>query len=235
MVHRQRLPCPHVRSSAHGRRRSARTRSGGGRSGGSRYPAAQIAGLDGWIRAERLRSAFEHHAAAAQDVHVAGDIQRDAGILFDQEERSFDSRLTCRRMSKMSLTMSGASPSDGSSSNTQRGRAMSARPIASICCSPARQIASHHVATFLQAWKICIVTRERSAATPRAGRVKAPARRLSSTLKWGNTRRPSIGYVGTRAARNTGGGPTPRDPGHPTRSSRTLPVRLRFGAIRKLP
>ena len=30
----------------------------------------------------------------------------------------------------------GASPIDGSSSSSSRGRAISARPIASICCSP---------------------------------------------------------------------------------------------------
>jgi hypothetical protein len=39
-------------------------------------------------------------------------------------------------MPKMLSTSMGASPSDGSSSSINRGRAISARPIASICCSP---------------------------------------------------------------------------------------------------
>ena len=38
--------------------------------------------------------------------------------------------------SKICRTISGASPSDGSSSISRRGRLISARPIASICCSP---------------------------------------------------------------------------------------------------
>ena len=37
---------------------------------------------------------------------------------------------------KIVSTMSGASPIDGSSSRRSRGSPMSARPIASICCSP---------------------------------------------------------------------------------------------------
>jgi len=37
---------------------------------------------------------------------------------------------------KISSTSSGDSPSDGSSSSISVGRAISARPIASICCSP---------------------------------------------------------------------------------------------------
>ena len=36
----------------------------------------------------------------------------------------------------MSCTTSGARPIDGSSSSSRRGLAISARPIASICCSP---------------------------------------------------------------------------------------------------
>ncbi len=39
-------------------------------------------------------------------------------------------------MSRICATMSGASPSDGSSSNRSFGDAIIARPIASICCSP---------------------------------------------------------------------------------------------------
>jgi hypothetical protein len=39
-------------------------------------------------------------------------------------------------MSKISLTSRGDSPSEGSSSSIMAGRAMSARLIDSICCSP---------------------------------------------------------------------------------------------------
>ena len=43
-------------------------------------------------------------------------------------------------MSKILRTISGARPSDGSSSRRSLGRAMSARPIASICCSPPERV-----------------------------------------------------------------------------------------------
>ena len=39
-------------------------------------------------------------------------------------------------MPKISLTRIGDRPSDGSSSSISFGRAISARPIASICCWP---------------------------------------------------------------------------------------------------
>src|SRR6267142_584953 len=44
--------------------------------------------------------------------------------------------LTCWSVSKMSFTITGARPRLGSSSRSSRGRAMSPRPIAHICCSP---------------------------------------------------------------------------------------------------
>ena len=42
--------------------------------------------------------------------------------------------------SKICRTTSGARPSDGSSSSNSRGRAISARAIASICCSPPESV-----------------------------------------------------------------------------------------------
>ena len=35
-----------------------------------------------------------------------------------------------------SSTMAGAKPNEGPSNNSKPGRAISARPIAAICCSP---------------------------------------------------------------------------------------------------
>ena len=45
-------------------------------------------------------------------------------------------RLMVATVSKICSTSTGARPMEGSSSRRRRGRAMSARPIASICCSP---------------------------------------------------------------------------------------------------
>ncbi len=50
------------------------------------------------------------------------------------------SRLTRTIVSKMSFTTSGARPIDGSSSMSSAGRAISARPMASICCSPPERV-----------------------------------------------------------------------------------------------
>src|SRR5207302_6237354 len=46
------------------------------------------------------------------------------------------SALSRATISKISSTSCGARPSEGSSSSTRRGRAISARPTATICCSP---------------------------------------------------------------------------------------------------
>ena len=47
---------------------------------------------------------------------------------------------TSRRIRKMVSTTCGASPSEGSSSSSSRGRLISARAMASICCSPPESV-----------------------------------------------------------------------------------------------
>ena len=46
------------------------------------------------------------------------------------------SRLSAVTMAPISLTKAGARPPEGSSSSNTRGSLISARPIATICCSP---------------------------------------------------------------------------------------------------
>jgi hypothetical protein len=53
------------------------------------------------------------------------------------------SRLMVPISSKMLRVTSGARPSDGSSSKTSFGRAMMARPMASICCSPPLKVPAY--------------------------------------------------------------------------------------------
>ena len=50
------------------------------------------------------------------------------------------SRLISTIFSKMVFTSSGAMPSEGSSSMRNLGLLISARPIASICCSPPERV-----------------------------------------------------------------------------------------------
>ena len=54
-------------------------------------------------------------------------------------------------LSKICFTMSGARPSDGSSSRSRRGRAISARAIDSICCSPPESVPPRWLQALLQA------------------------------------------------------------------------------------
>ena len=57
-------------------------------------------------------------------------------------------------MAKISCTISGARPNDGSSSNSSRGRSSNARAIASICCSPPDSVPACWRIALAQARKI---------------------------------------------------------------------------------
>ncbi len=74
-------------------------------------------------------AAVEHIGAVRQPQRQVGPSVRSAGW-------SCRGRAGRWMMAKISLMISGASPSDGSSSSSSRGAPISARPIASICCSP---------------------------------------------------------------------------------------------------
>src|SRR5262249_25535206 len=64
--------------------------------------------------------------------------ERSASFAFCSTTRTARPSFSFRspRMLKISRTTIGARPSDGSSSSSRRGRDISARAIASICCSP---------------------------------------------------------------------------------------------------
>ena len=84
---------------------------------------------------ESVISAVDHDVAAMRE------LERMEGVLLDQEHGElFASRLSSRMASKICRTISGARPSEGSSSSSRRGRAISARAIASICCSPPESV-----------------------------------------------------------------------------------------------
>ena len=78
--------------------------------------------------------------------------------------------LISRMISKISWTMNGARPSEGSSSSSSRGRAISARPIASICCSPPESVPAVWLMPLLQPREQSSSTSLHVAATPRRSR-----------------------------------------------------------------
>src|SRR5919204_867496 len=101
------------------------------------------------------------------------------------------SALSSLTMRKITWTTVGASPSDGSSSMSSRGRDTNARASASICCSPPlsvpacwlRRASSHGKYPKTRLASVRIVLR-----SPRA---YAPMRRLSHTLSSAKRPRPS--------------------------------------------
>src|SRR2546422_3703887 len=101
-------------------------------------------------------------------------------------------------------TSGGDSPSDGSSNRTSRGRAIRARAMASICCSPPESVPAVCRRRSARSGK-WVATRSRSSSTARRSRrTYAPISRFSRTVRWGKTRRPS-GQWAMPAARTSAG------------------------------
>ena len=72
-------------------------------------------------------------------VDAVGDLERQVIVLLDEQDGE-PLALEPRTMRPISRTTMGASPSDGSSSSSIRPLVMSARPMASICCSPPESV-----------------------------------------------------------------------------------------------
>jgi hypothetical protein len=80
----------------------------------------------------------------------------------------------------MRSTSTGAMPIDGSSSNSSRGSAISARPIASICCSPPDIVPAFCFSRSLRRGK-SVKIRSMSSLTRLSRRRYAPMSRFSRT------------------------------------------------------
>ena len=98
-------------------------------------------------------------------------------------------------MRKTSSTRIGASPMEGSSSNTISGFNITALAMASICCSPPESVPASCMRRSLRRGNKSIAF-SRSPCTSPLGRLpvsrgKAPSVRLSVTVMVANTRRPS--------------------------------------------
>src|SRR2546429_876878 len=103
------------------------------------------------------------------------------------------------------VAMSGGdSPGDGSWNRPSRGRAIRARAMASICCSPPESVPAVCRRRSARSGK-WVATRSRSSSTARRSRrTYAPISRFSRTVRWGKTRRPS-GQWAMPAARTSAG------------------------------
>ena len=67
---------------------------------------------------------------------MLGVAQRDIGVLLGDQKPDTLFSFSRPTIAKISSTIWGARPSEGSSSRIILGRDISARPIAVICCSP---------------------------------------------------------------------------------------------------
>ena len=105
-----------------------------------------------------------------------------------------------RRMAKISCTITGARPREGSSISSTRGSDMSPRPMASICASPPdREPAACRRRSFRRGNSPYTRSRLRASAG-RCGLGKAPMARFSSTVMSRKIMRPSGIMAMPRAA-----------------------------------
>jgi hypothetical protein len=99
--------------------------------------------------------------------------------------------LISRTVSAIRAAIIGARPRVGSSSRSILGRAISARPMASICCSPPDSSPARCLARSASTGKSLSTSSLAPAADRRSRAPSAPARRFSSTVIRAKTRRPS--------------------------------------------
>src|SRR5919198_3196935 len=96
-----------------------------------------------------------------------------------------------RTSAPTSSTTAGASPRKGSSIMSRRGRAISPRAMASICCSPPERVWASCARRARRRGKNVSTRWSISSRCGRARGLCAPKSKLSSTLRYGNTRRRS--------------------------------------------
>ena len=132
----------------------------------------EVGRRDARIRGELGARAFERELAGLQHVAVVGNLQRGPRVLLDQQDRHARSRAAPTTMLKISRTISGARPSDGSSSISSFGLPISARPIASICRSPPDSVPASWSRRSCRRGKRCVdlVQRARASRARRAAR-----------------------------------------------------------------
>ena len=123
----------------------------------------------------------------------ARSLMRSAAFAFCSTRRMVIpcARSTFLTVSKICATRMGAMPMEGSSIISMRGRLMSARPMASICCSPPESVPP---CCANRCFRIGNMPQTRSTSASMASvslRMNAPISRFSRTVRRGKMRRPS--------------------------------------------
>ena len=116
-------------------------RRGGGlaRLAGRKGSAAQVGLAQALVLEEVGRLALQDEAARREHVAAVGDRERDVRVLLDDEDRDAGLVHLLDDL-EVPLDEHGARPIDGSSISISFGRDISARAIATICCSPPESV-----------------------------------------------------------------------------------------------
>src|SRR3989442_1383433 len=117
-----------------------------------------------------------------------------------------------RIASMIEHTRLGCSPSDGSSSRRSSGRAMRARPMASICRSPPDSVRPSCSFRSARRGNMAKTSAIEAVSRARARGTRAPMRRLSTTVISGKTRAPSGTTATPRCTISSGARPSIRSP-----------------------
>ena len=96
---------------------------------------AEVLGDDGVVELDLIGGSAEHHAPVL--MMTTSSARSSVSLMFCSTSTiDCPSALSWAMVRPTSATSCGARPSDGSSISSTRGLPISARPIASICCSP---------------------------------------------------------------------------------------------------
>ena len=141
-------------------------------------------------RSSNSRPSAERDQAVDHDIAAMRELERVIGILLDQEHGQPCRAVESRMASNICRTISGARPSEGSSSSNRRGRAISARRDRQHLLLAARQRAAALAHALSQAREqrehaLEILAKSAGSATT------APICRFSSTVMREKMRRPS--------------------------------------------
>jgi hypothetical protein len=107
------------------------------RTGPCRWPSdAEEAGLEDLVPSQGLGWPGPDHRALLQDVVPVGQREQGIDVLVDHQDGRGPSCLSAPGRRQISARIRGARPSVASSRMSSFGLVISARPMASICCSP---------------------------------------------------------------------------------------------------
>ncbi len=105
-----------------------------------RPPRAEIGALDHLVLGELAGRAAEGHAALLHQIEMMRDLQRHVGVLLDQEDGGAVAVELARRCGRSRRPRAAQGRARARPSSSTRGRDISARATASICCSPPESV-----------------------------------------------------------------------------------------------